>query len=314
MTGGAGFIGSHLCHALINRGFYVRCYDDLSYGSKDNIKQIQGSDFEFFHNDVCDIDSVDKASDGVSIVFHLAARKIPRYGGALETLKVNNDGTRNIYESAAIHKCKVILASTSDVYGKGTPPFKESDDLLIGRSDSRRWSYAVSKAFDEHLALAYHTEQNVDTVVLRFFGSYGPRHHRSWWGGPQSVFIDQVLNNEKISIHGDGKQTRSFTYIDDLIAGIIASAETDKANGQIINLGSDQEISIIDLASTINELIRPGEEPKIELIPYENFGGNYEDVRRRIPDLSKAGELLGFGWSISLKEGLKKTIEWHRQS
>ncbi len=207
-----------------------------------------------------------------------------------------------------------MLASTSDVYGKGTPPFREDGDLLIGRSDSRRWSYAVSKAFDEHLALAYHSEQNVATVILRFFGTFGPRHHRSWWGGPQSVFIDQVLNDERISIHGDGLQTRSFTYIDDLISGIIASAESEKAIGEIINLGSDQEISILDLAKTINELIRPGKKPNLELIPYENFGGNYEDVRRRIPDLTKARELFGYRWSISLEDGLKKTIEWHRQN
>ena len=314
MTGGAGFIGSHLCDSLLKSGFFIRCYDDLSYGSEANLEEFRDNPgFEFFHNDVCDIDSVEKAMSGASLVFHLAARKIPRYGGALETLRINNDGTRNIYQAARKHGCKVILASTSDVYGKGNPPFKETDDLLIGRSDSRRWSYAVSKIFDEHLAMACHTEQAVETVVLRFFGTYGPRHHRSWWGGPQSVFIDQVLKGEKITIHGDGKQTRSFTYIDDLIAGIMAAASNEKTNGEIINLGSDEEISIIDLAKIINELIRPGKEPNIEYVPYENFGGKYEDVRRRIPDLAKAQELLGYGWSIRLKDGLAKTIEWQRK-
>lgn len=271
-------------------------------------------DFRFFHNDVRDMTAMQKAMDGVSAVFHLAARKIPRYGDALSTLQINNDGTRNVFESAAKFKCKVMLASTSDVYGKGTPPFKESDDLLIGRSDSRRWSYAVSKIFDEHLALAYYAERNIDTVVLRFFGSYGPRHHRSWWGGPQSVFIDQVLRGEEITIHGDGRQTRSFTYIDDLIKGIIKASETKAASGQILNLGSDEEISIMGLAELINELIRPGTRPSIKIVPYENFGGNYEDVRRRLPDLAKAKELLGYGWSISLHDGLSKTIEWHRQN
>lgn len=250
----------------------------------------------------------------VSFVFHLAARKIPRYGDALSTLRVNNDGTRNVFQCAVSQKCRVILASTSDVYGKGNPPFKESDDLLLGRSDSRRWSYAVSKIFDEHLALACHEEQGVDTVVLRFFGSYGPRHHRSWWGGPQSVFIDQVLRDEEITIHGDGSQTRSFTYVDDLVDGIMLAASKDEASGQIINLGSDHEISIMRLAEIINDIIRPGTRPNVRLVPYESFGGNYEDVKRRVPDLSKAADILGYGWKISIEEGLKKTIEWHKQN
>jgi len=315
VTGGAGFIGSHLCEALLNRGYAVRCYDDLSYGLRDNLKTIlDNPDFNFFHKDVCDGKSLDVAASGTTIIFHLAARKIPRYGDALSTLRINNDGTRNVFESAAKLKCRVVLASTSDVYGKGNPPFRESDDLLLGRSDSRRWSYAASKIFDEHLALAYHAERGVDALVLRFFGTYGPRHHRSWWGGPQSVFIDQVLRGEEITIHGDGTQTRSFTYIDDLIQGIVKASETKEAWGQILNLGSDEEVSIMRLAEIINDLIRPGTKPRIKIVPYENFGGNYEDVRRRIPDLSRAGQLIGYRWKVPLKEGLVSTIEWHRRN
>jgi UDP-glucose 4-epimerase len=255
-----------------------------------------------------------KASEGAAIIFHLAARKIPRYGDALSTLKVNNEGTKNVFEAAVANKCKVILASTSDVYGKGDPPFRESDDLLIGRSDIRRWSYAVSKVFDEHLALAYHNEKDVPTVILRFFGSYGPRHHRSWWGGPQSVFIDQILNGEEVTIHGDGSQTRSFTYIDDLISGIIAASDKKEAEGEIVNLGSDKEITILDLARLIGKIIDDTRKPRIKLIPYESFGGGYEDVKRRIPDLTKARRLLGFKWQIYLAEGLSRTVEWHRQN
>jgi UDP-glucose 4-epimerase len=315
VTGGAGFIGSHLCDALLNKGYKVRCYDDLSFGSTNNIAHLRHNEhFRFFENDVCDLRSLIDASTDVSLIFHLAARKIPRYGDALSTLKVNNEGTENVFEAALARGCKVILASTSDVYGKGNPPFKESDDLLIGRSDIRRWSYAVSKLFDEHLALAYYREKNVTTIILRFFGTYGPGNHRSWWGGPQSVFIDQILKGEKITIHGDGKQTRSFTYIDDLISGIIKASEIDEAAGEIINLGSDEEISILDLAKTITGLIDNSAEPRIEFIPYESFGGNYEDVRRRIPDLSKAKRLLGFDWRIKLADGLQKTISWHKEN
>jgi len=155
VTGGAGFIGSHLCEALLARGYRIRCYDDLSHGSIDNISHILSDPgFEFVIGDVCDGGALNDAYVGVSLVFHLAARKIPRYGDALSTLTVNNEGTKNVLELALTHKARVILASTSDVYGKGTPPFSESDDLVLGPSDIRRWSYAASKIFDEHLALS----------------------------------------------------------------------------------------------------------------------------------------------------------------
>ncbi len=250
--------------------------------------------------------------DSAWIVFHLAARKIPRYGDALSTLHVNNEGTRNVLELAAAHNPKVILASTSDVYGKGNPPFKESDDLVVGPSNVRRWSYAASKIFDEHLAQAYYSEKNLPTVILRFFGSYGPRNHRSWWGGPQAVFIEQALKGESMTVHGDGSQTRSFTYIDDLTTGIIAAAEREAAVGQIINLGSQEEVSILELAHLIHELVWSDKEPKIDFIPYHSFGGHYEDVQRRLPDLTRAKEILGFEWHTKLRDGLQKTIAWHK--
>jgi UDP-glucose 4-epimerase len=313
VTGGAGFIGSYLCRSLLTDKYIVRCYDDLSHGSLENIAEISDNpDFEFFHNDVCNHGDLKKAMHGVELIFHMAARKIPRYGDALSTLNVNNEGTRNILELALEADAKVVLASTSDVYGKGTPPFKETDDLVIGPSDIRRWAYAVSKLFDEHLAQAFYHEKGVRTVVLRFFGSYGPRNNRTWWGGPQSVFIEQVLKGEELTIHGDGLQTRSFTYIDDLVSGIMASSRVDDAIGKIFNLGSEQEVTIAELARTISELIHPNEPPKMKFIPYETFGGGYEDVRRRIPDLTRARAILGFEWKTSLREGLAKSIAWHK--
>jgi UDP-glucose 4-epimerase len=313
ITGGAGFIGSYLCRSMLADNFAVRCYDDLSHGAIANISEISDNpDFEFFHKDVCNLADLKVAMADAEVVFHMAARKIPRYGDALSTLYVNNEGTRNILELAIDTGAKVILASTSDVYGKGIPPFKESDNLVIGPSDIRRWSYAVSKLFDEHLAQAYFHEKGLRTVVLRFFGSYGPRNHRSWWGGPQSVFIDQVLKGEELTIHGDGLQTRSFTYIDDLISGILASSRIDDAVGKIFNLGSEQEVTIAELARLISELIRPNEPPKMKFIPYETFGGGYEDVRRRIPDLTRARAILGFQWKVSLRDGLQKSIAWHK--
>lgn len=313
MTGGAGFIGSHLCDALLARGYAVRCYDNLSHGSMSNVARAQGyADFQFFRCDVRDRSILKSAMEGAALTVHLAARKIPRYGDALGTLRINNEGTRNVLELAAQTNCRVILASTSDVYGKGNPPFRETDDLVIGPSHIRRWSYAASKVFDEHLALAYCAERGLPVVILRFFGSYGPRHHRSWWGGPQAVFIDQALNGEEITVHGDGSQTRSFTYVDDLIDGILRAVTTDSATGQIINLGSDEEISIRALAELIYGLARPDMAPRISFVPYESFGGGYEDVKRRIPDLTKAKALLGYDWKTRLRDGLIDTIEWHR--
>jgi UDP-glucose 4-epimerase len=299
---------------LLKKGYVVRCLDDLSHGSRDNVAEIASNpEFEFFHIDVCDRSLLEATMKGTSVVYHLAARKIPRYGDAISTLRVNNEGTRNVLELSSKIGCKVIVASTSDVYGKGTPPFKETDDLVLGPSHIRRWSYAVSKIFDEHLALAMYNESHLPIVILRFFGSYGPKNHRSWWGGPQSVFIEQVLRGEQITVHGDGTQTRSFTYIDDLLWGILAAGENDKAVGNIINLGSDQEISICDLAKMISVLIKPDAPHDIQFIPYESFGGGYEDVRRRIPDLSRAREILGFQWHTGLEDGLRKTIEWHKK-
>ena len=313
VTGGAGFIGSHLCEALLARDYSVRCYDDLSHGSRDFVDGYKGNHrFEFYLDDVCNKPALESAVDGASVIFHLAARKIPRYGDALGTLNVNNEGTRNVLEAAQRQKCKVILASTSDVYGKGAPPFKETDNLVVGPSHIRRWSYAVSKIFDEHLALAHHAEQGLPVAILRFFGSYGPRNHRSWWGGPQAVFIEQALRDEEITIHGDGSQTRSFTYIDDLIDGIMRASGSRRVIGQIVNLGSEEEISILSLARLIYGLTRPGGFPRLKFIPYDSFGGGYEDVSRRLPDLTKARELLGFCWRTSLMDGLVKTIEWHR--
>ena len=315
VTGGAGFIGSHLCEALLGKGYVVRCLDDLSHGFETNLLKIANqSDFKFIRGDICDRNCLAQSLADTDLVFHLAARKIPRYGDALSTLKINNEGTRNLLELALKSRPKIVLASTSDVYGKGVPPFKESDDLVIGPSDIRRWSYAVSKIFDEHLAQAYFDEKELPTVTLRFFGSYGPRNHRSWWGGPQAVFIDQAIRGEELTIHGDGSQTRSFTYIDDLISGILAASETDTAIGQIINLGCDKETTIEQLARLIWGLVRPGEPPKLKFISYESFGGRYEDVRRRLPDLTKAVTLLGFRWHTDLRDGLTKTIAWHKEN
>jgi UDP-glucose 4-epimerase len=185
---------------------------------------------------------------------------------------------------------------------------------VIGTSKVARWAYAVSKLFDEHLAFAYQDSNGIPVTVLRFFGSYGPRQHLSWWGGPQSVFIEAALEGKEIPIHGDGLQTRSFTYVSDTVEGIYAATINEKANGELFNIGSTHEINILELAKIIHRLSGAPGEPNIRFVPYESFTGKaYEDVRRRVPDVSRCSEILGVTAQVDLEEGLKKTIEWQRR-
>lgn len=312
ITGAAGFIGSNVAKALLGRGHTVTGLDNLSQGFRLNLAEIQAHPhFQFVEGDVRDNALLEKLTTGCEVVIHLAAFKIPRYSDALDTLLINALGTKVVLEAAVKNKVpKALIASTSDVYGKNPKvPFAEDSDLVIGRPEVKRWSYAISKMFEEQLVFGYHERHGIQAVALRFFGGYGPHQHLTWWGGPQSVFISAALDNEPISLHGDGMQTRSFTYISDHVAGIIACAEKTEANNQVFNLGNMQEITIKDLGVKIWNLIRPGSEPKLVYVPYETFG-KYEDVPRRIPNIDKARALLGFEPQIDLDAGLRVTIPW----
>ena len=250
----------------------------------------------------------------VDIIVHLAALKIPRYGGALDTLLVNVDGTRSVLNATIQTDCKLFIASTSDVYGKNTElPFKEDSSSVIGSPKVGRWSYAVSKMFDEQLFFAYCEKYKISGAIFRFFGSYGPNQHLSWWGGPQSVFINAILSNKELEIHGDGSQTRSFCYISDTVQGILGAIESEKANKEIINIGNDREITIKNLAEIIWSLADKKGEPSLKFIPYSSFERQYEDVKRRIPDLSLAKKLFGYTPRVDLEEGLLKTIHWQKR-
>jgi UDP-glucose 4-epimerase len=315
VTGVAGFLGSHLLDKLLASGHQVIGIDNLSMGKLENIAEhLSNKAFQFLQKDVTEKSTFENLENDIDCIVHLAAFKIPRYGKAIDTLKINYQGTDNVLELARKLNCKCVLASTSDVYGRNLKlPFNEDDNSVIGSSKVARWSYAVSKLFDEHLAFAYQDSYDIPVVILRFFGSYGPRHHLSWWGGPQSVFIEQILNDEEISIHGDGLQTRSFTYVSDTVAGIYAATIKPEANGEIFNIGSDREITILDLAKTIKRLSNTPGELKVKFVPYESFTGNkYEDVRRRVPDSTRCEQILGVKAEVKLEEGLSKTIAWHR--
>jgi len=313
ITGVAGFIGSNLADALLERGHTVIGLDNLSMGSLRNIEQNLGSpNFRFHQMDVRDLAKMREAFRDAERIVHLAAFKIPRYGKAIETLEINAEGGKNVLELGREGNRRVILASTSDIYGKNPSiPFQETSDSVLGPTIIPRWSYAVSKLFEEHLALAYHSSYGVPVTILRFFGTYGPRQHLSWWGGPQSVFIKAILTNEPIEIHGDGTQTRSFTYISDLVDGIVRATECD-GEPAVFNLGNTVEISVLDLANLIHRLCGAAAPIQLKMVPYASLGGHYEDVMRRIPDISRARSILGFEPKVGLQEGLTKTIQWQK--
>jgi UDP-glucose 4-epimerase len=317
ITGAAGFLGANLVERVVGDGHSVLAMDNLSMGKLANLEGLLGRPgVEFLQADVTQASAFEKVAGDFDVIVHLAAFKIPRYGKAIDTLKINYQGTENALEYARRTGCKAVLASTSDVYGRNPKlPFsEEGSDSVIGSSKSPRWAYAVSKLFDEHLGLAYADAYGFPVTILRFFGSYGPRQHLSWWAGPQSVFIDCVLNDKPIPVHGDGMQTRSFTYVTDTVEGIYQSMIRDQANGEIINIGNTQEITILELAKKIKRLSGTPGELKIDFTPYASFSGKkYEDVMRRVPDVSLCEKLLGVKAKVDIDDGLARTIEWQRR-
>jgi UDP-glucose 4-epimerase len=313
ITGAAGFIGSHLCDRLIDEGLQVVGVDDLSRGSLANLSNVLDHPrFRFERIDCTHRRDLRVAFHGCDAIVHLAAQKIPRYGGALMTLEANVAGVQAAAGVALMLNADLIIASTSDVYGNGTPPFHEDGNLVLGPPTSRRWAYAVSKLYDEHVVLALAEERGLRVSILRFFGSYGPRNHPSWWGGPQAAFIEILLEGGTMEIHGDGQQIRTFTYVDDTVDGVVRTLHTPEARGEVINIGGSAPTTILDLASAVQGAMEMSYPLRAVFIPYSSLPGKYQDVRKRIPDTTKAREILGFEAQIPLEEGLARTVEWHR--
>jgi UDP-glucose 4-epimerase len=255
---------------------------------------------------------MEATAEGADVLVHLAAGKIPRYGDALDTLVTNGEGGMQVLRACRARSVRrMVLASTSDCYGRNPQvPFSEESASVLGGPHVRRWSYAISKMFEEQALFAYRERYGLEAVILRLFGGYGPRQNLTWWGGPQSVFIGAALKGEPLEVHGTGLQTRSFTYVDDMVEGFVRAADVPAAAGQMLNLGSDREISIEDLARMVWRLVRD-DEPRIRKVPFQSFG-RYEDVERRIPDNRLAASVLGFTPSVPLETGLPRTIEWQR--
>lgn len=311
----AGFIGSNLAQKLLESGFEVIGIDNFSYGFERNISQLRKSEkFCFIEGDISNKSCFDNQK--CDVIVHLASQKIPRYTNAFRTLEDNFQNLRYVVKKCISDKSKIIFASTSDVYGKNPDvQFSESSNLVLGPTTIKRWAYAISKIYGEQYIIACHEEFGLEYTIARFFGAYGPNQNLTWWGGPQSVFINKALLKEEMEIHGDGCQTRTFTYIEDTVNALVRFISDSKSDNQIFNVGSTNkcEISIVDLAKLIWQQINGDKiSPRLKFIPYTDFG-KYEDVMQRAPDISKIKEYFNLEPVWSLEEGLKETIAWQRK-
>jgi UDP-glucose 4-epimerase len=316
ITGGAGFIGSHLVDRLLHDGHDVIVLDDLSTGSQRNLASHQGDPrVQFVHGSVLDALLVDDLVARCGTVFHLAAavgvRRIVE--DPLGSLLTNVNGTERVLAAAAREGARVMLASTSEVYGRSeNVPFAEDSERILGPTSVHRWSYATAKSLDEHLAYAY-LDRGVRVSIVRYFNAYGPRIHQSGYGSVIARFAAQALNGTPITVHGDGLQTRCFTYVTDTVEGTVRAGMSDKAIGGVFNIGSPREVSILELAREIKKMLRSTSE--IAFAPYESvYPRGFEDTRRRVPDVTRAREVLGFEARVDLADGLARTLDWCRQN
>lgn len=311
ITGGAGFIGSHLADALIAHGDSVTVLDDLSTGSIANIRQLKGSGrFRYVIDSVMNKPVLAELVDEADVVAHLAAAVGVRLivESPVRTLDTNIRATELVLQAAAKKKKKVLITSTSEVYGKSEKfPFSEDDDLVMGPPVRGRWSYACSKAIDEFLALAYHRERNLPAVIVRLFNTVGPRQTGAY-GMVLPRFVSQALSGQSITVYGDGTQSRCFTWVGDVVDALIRLLELDGAEGNIFNVGSDEEVSINELARLVKEVT--GSSSPIRYLSYdEAYGADFEDMVRRVPNLSKIRQAIGFAHSKDLRQIVEAVAE-----
>ena len=315
ITGGAGFIGSHLAERLLARGDGVLVLDDLSTGSMSNIEHLVGTPgFSYRIGSALDQPLVVELVDRCDATVHLAAAVGVRLivERPVHTIETNVRATEVVLEAAARKRKLVLIASTSEVYGKSTKfPFNEDDDLRLGPTTRSRWAYACSKALDEWLALAYHHEKKVPVVIVRFFNTVGPRQSGQY-GMVIPNFVRQALAGEPITVFGDGTQQRAFTHVTDVVGALLKLIAEPKAVGQVINIGNKQEITILALAERVREL--SGSDSPIKLVPYDDaYESGFEDMPRRVPDLTRVEGLIGYKATLQLDEILTQVIDYFRK-
>ncbi|MDQ3821143.1 MAG: GDP-mannose 4,6-dehydratase [Acidobacteriota bacterium] len=313
ITGGAGFIGSHLSDAYLERGDEVFVIDDLSTGSIENIAHLKKHPrFRYTIDTVTNQPVLAELVDQCDVIFHLAAAVGVKLivESPVRTIETNVHGTEVVLSLANKKKKKVLIASTSEVYGLSAEvPFREDGSLVMGATTKGRWSYACSKAIDEFLALAYWREKKLPTIVVRLFNTVGPRQ-TGQYGMVIPTFVKQALSGRSITVYGDGRQTRCFGYVGDVVGALIKLMDHPEAVGQVFNIGSNEEVTILGLAERVKELTRS--ESEIAFMPYdEAYEEGFEDMPRRVPDISKVSALVGFRPRMSLDGILQSVIDFH---
>ena len=315
ITGGAGFVGSHLAEVLLARGDEVHALDNLSTGSIDNIAHLKPHPrFRYTIDTVTNEPVLAELVDSADVVVHLAAAVGVKLivEAPVHTIETNVHGTEVVLKLANKKKKLVVIASTSEVYGKSTHvPFHEEADLVLGPSHKHRWAYACSKLIDEFLALAYWKERKLPVIIVRLFNTVGPRQ-TGQYGMVIPNFVRQALAGQPITVFGDGLQSRSFTYVGDVVRAVVALIDEPRAVGQVFNIGNGHEITIGDLAERIRTLA--GSQSEIVRIPYDQaYEAGFEDMPRRVPDISKIKALVGYAPTVELDEILTRVIEHVRQ-
>jgi UDP-glucose 4-epimerase len=314
ITGGAGFIGSHLAEALLAGGHEVFVLDDLSTGCFDNIAHIKGHDrFHYTIDSVFNEPLVAELVDRAAIVFHLAAAVGVKLivQEPVHTIETNVHGTEVILRHAAKKKKLVVIASTSEVYGKSTDvPFRETADLVLGATTRHRWAYACSKALDEFLALAHWKERQLPVIIVRFFNTVGPRQ-TGQYGMVVPTFVRQALAGQPITVFGDGTQSRSFTYVGDVVGALLKLMVEPRAIGEVFNVGNTEEVTMLELAGRVKAIT--GSASPIVTVPYEQaYEAGFEDMPRRVPDLGKIEQLIGYRPAVGLDEIIRRVVASQR--
>jgi len=316
VTGGAGFIGSHLVDKLIGMGHEVTALDDLSTGRYRNIRHLlDHPHFRFNQGSVLDVDTVEEEVAQADATYHLAAAVGVQLivDRPLQSMITNIKGTENVLEAAERHRVKILVTSTSEIYGKSNNgPFKEDDDRVLGSPRKLRWSYSTSKAVDEILAFVYYKELGLPTVVVRLFNTVGPRQVGQY-GMVVPRFISQALRGEPLSVYGDGSQSRSFTSVYDVVGAMTKLMEVQEAEGEVFNIAGHEEITIRSLAEMV--IHRTGSSSPIRLIPYEEvYGSNFDDMARRAADTTKPEAATGFKCETTLVDTVDSMIKFARES
>ncbi len=315
VTGGAGFIGSNLVDHLMAQGHEITVIDNLSVGKISNIEHHLESDrFHFVNDSILNLSTLERLVRQADLIYHLAAVVGVKYvvDDPLNAIITNVRGTENVLEMAFKYWVRTVIASSSEIYGKSTQvPLREDSDRVLGPTTVGRWSYSDAKAIDEYFALAY-ARKGLPVSVVRYFNAYGPRLDPKGYGSVIARFITQALQGKPLTVYDDGQQTRCFTYVADTVEGTVRAATLREAAGQVFNIGSDRETTILELARMIQKLT--GSSSEIVHIPYEHaYGPAFEETRRRVPDVTKARKVLGFEARTTLEDGLRRTLEWFRE-